>query len=336
MKERDKLTFILMLRFLLESGIPIAHSLSILEKTFDNYSRDLYLVKKMVNNGQALSISLQKSNLLNQFEISILKIGENTENLTYVLKKLEELLMKKHKLFQNLIKSIAYPMIFLVVVSFIMIMFKNFIVPAFNNLYSDLGIEIPYTFKFLDFITSLFDIKIILTLSFLLTIVFGVIYNLFKSNLKGFYKYIFGIPIVGKIFYSAYVSLVLNLWAVALESGLPHSLTFKILEDETVEPFSLFFAKMYDKVKKGELYEILNFENAFNIMYIKQMNMALESGELPFTLKKLAEMAELEANTAMDTFNRLIEPIMAILAGIITAILCLSIFFPIITIIKNM
>ena len=141
---------------------------------------------------------------------------------------------------------------------------------------------------------------------------------------------------MGKIFYNSYVSLVLNLWAVALESGLPYSLTFRVLEEETTEPFSSFFSRMYDRSKKGELYEIVNFENAFKSMYVKQMNAALESGELPFTLRKLAEMAEIEANAALDSFNRIMEPIMSILAGLITATLCLSIFSPIINLIRSM
>ncbi|MCX7758540.1 MAG: type II secretion system F family protein, partial [bacterium] len=279
--------------------------------------------------------SIQKSNLLGQFETSIIKIGENTENLTYALKKLEDLLVKRQNLMQNLIKSMIFPLIFISVLSFIMIIFKNLIIPAFNNLYVDLGIEAPFAFKILSFLTSIFDIKVILFLGFNMIIIFFIIYNLFKSNLKSFYRYVFMIPVLGKIFYSAYVALVLNLWAVALESGLPYSLTFKILEDETVEPFSSFFARMYDRAKRGELYEIVNFENTFKSMYVKQMNIALESGELPFTLKKLAEMAEIEANSALDTFNRILEPLMATLAGAITATLCLSIFSPIMYIIRS-
>lgn len=336
MKEREKLTFVLMLRYLLESGIPIISSLSILERTLEKYSKNLAVAKRMVNNGNSLYYSLQKSDILGQFEISILKIGENTENLVYVLKKLEELIVKRENLYQNIIKSLVYPFLFLSVLGFIMVIFKNFIIPAFNNLYLDLGIETPLAFRFLNSLTSIFEIKVIVFLSFIVFVLLFVIYNLFKSNFKRFYKYIFFIPFLGRIFYNAYVALVLNLWAVALESGLPHSLTFKILEEETVEPFSLFFFQMYNRAKKGELYEILNFGNAFNSSYVKQMNVALETGELPFTLRKLSEMAEIEANIAMDSFNRIIEPSMAIMAGIITAALCLSIFSPIMTIIKNM
>lgn len=335
MKDREKLTFVLMLRYLLESGIPIVHSLDILEKTLVNYSKNLAMVKKMVNNGNPLYYSLQKSNILGQFEISILRVGENTENLVYVLKKLEELIIKRGQLYQNIIKSLIYPLLFLLVLGFIMIIFKNFIIPAFNSLYLDLGIEIPMAFRFLSLLTSIFDIKLIIFLAFISTVLFMVIYNLFRANFRSFYRYIFLVPFLGRIFYNAYVSLVLNLWAVALESGLTYSLTFKILEEETVEPFSLFFYEMYVRAKRGELYEIINFGNAFASAYVKQMNVALEAGELPFTLRKLAEMAEIEANTALDSFNRVIEPVMAIFAGIITASISLSIFSPIMTIIKN-
>lgn len=336
MNTNEKISFILVLRFLLESGIPLVYSLNILEKTLNKYSSNIAEVKKLVNNGNPLFYSLQKSKILNQFEASIIKIGENSENLVYALKKLEELLIKKKNLFQNLTKSLIYPMLFFIVISFIMIIFKNLIIPAFNNLYIDLGMDPPIAFKMLNFMTSLFDIKVVIFLAFILSLISAIIYYLFRTGLKNLYKHVFNIPVVGKIFYNSYVSLVLNLWAVALESGLPYSLTFRVLEEETTEPFSSFFSRMYDRSKKGELYEIVNFENAFKSMYVKQMNAALESGELPFTLRKLAEMAEIEANAALDSFNRIIEPIMSILAGLITATLCLSIFSPIINLIRSM
>ncbi len=335
MKIRDKLTFILMLRYLLESGIPVAYSLSILEKTFSDYSTSIAYARKMIKNGQLLSYSLHKSNLLDELEVSILKIGETSENLIYSLKKLEELVIKKQNLIQNITRSLIYPILFLFVLSFIMVIFKNFIVPAFNNLYLDLGIEIPFFFKLLSSLTSLFDVRILLFLFLLIVILFLFVRYFFRSDVKSMYKYIFMVPILGKIFYEAYTGLVLNLWAVALESGLPYSLTFRILKDETIEPFSLFFSRMNELAKRGELYEIVNYSNAFKTSYVKQMNASLESGELPFTLKKLAEMAEIETNTALDTLNRILEPLMATLAGFITATLALSIFSPIIHIIKN-
>lgn len=335
MKVEEKLNFILMLRYLIESGVPIIHSLSILEKTLSKYSHSIREMKRLINNGYPLFYSIQKSNLLSQLEISIIKIGENTENLAYALKKLEELLLKKKNLMGNLIRSLIFPFLFLFVLSFILVIFKNFIIPAFINLYVDMGIEIPMSFKVLGYLTSVFDIKLLSFLGLNIILISFIVYNLYRTNLKRWYRYIFMVPILGRIFYNAYVSLVLNLWAVALESGLPHSLTFRILQEETIEPFSSFFSFMYERASKGELYEVVNFGNAFNKMYISQINSALESGELPFTLRKMAELAEIEANTALDTFNKILEPVMATLAGIITASLCLSIFLPIIHIVRN-
>jgi type II secretory pathway component PulF len=71
-------------------------------------------------------------------------------------------------------------------------------------------------------------------------------------------------------------------------------------------------------------------------MYIKQINSGLESGELPKTLKKLAELAELEANTSFDTINKLLEPIMSALAGLVAGVIALSIFSPIMFLIRNL
>lgn len=336
MKENDKITFVLILRNLLESGVPMIYSLSILQNTFTKYSFKISEARKLVNNGYPLFYALQKSGLLSQFESSIIRIGENTENIIFALKKLEELLVKRSNLSRNLITALIYPILFLFVISFIMIIFKNFIVPAFNSLFLDLGLSIPLSFKMLAFLTTIFDIKIFTFLLINSLILWFIIKNLLKVNTKDTFRYIFNIPVLGKIFYNSYVALVLSLWSVSLESGLNHTLTFKILHQETIEPFSSFFLMLHKRATKGDLYEIVNFGNVFKSFYIRQMNIALESGNLPFTLRKLSEMAEIEANTALDTFNRILEPLMSILAGFITALISLSIFSPIINLIRGM
>jgi len=335
MKENDKITFVLIFRYLLESGIPMYHALTIIERTLVRYSNRIREAKRMVNNGYPLFQSLQKAGLLNQFETAIIRIGENTENLLSALKKLEEILIKRNDLNTNLKKSLTYPLIFLFVISFIMIIFKNLIIPAFSKLYLDLGMDLPFAFRILSFLTAIFDIKVLIFILINIAVLGFIVNKLLKDNIKNFFKYIFLVPMLGPIFYHSYVSLVLSLWAASLESGLTFSLTFKVLKEETIEPFSTFFSRLYKKIETGELYEIPNYGSVFKSVYVKQMNVGLETGELPFTLRKLSELADIEANTALDTFNRIIEPSMSILAGVITAVLSLSIFSPIINLIRG-
>ncbi|MEN3014797.1 MAG: type II secretion system F family protein [bacterium] len=335
MNLNDKITFVLMFRYLLESGIPIAHSMAVLENTLTNYSKSISNARKMIENGHPLFYAIHKNKILDQFEASIIRIGESSEKLTYALKKLEEMLIKKQKVGQNITKALVFPAIFLFVLFFVMVIFKNFIVPGFSSMFIELGTQEPFLFKLLGYITSIFDFRVLFVIGIVFLVAFAVLYYSYKLKFKEFYRYIFLIPIFGKVFYDSYVSLVLSLWATALETGLTHSSTFKILSEETVEPFSSFFKMMYEYAKKGEIYEIVNVNNAFSSTYIKNMNSAMESGSFSFTLRKLAEMSEVEANIALDSLNKILEPAMATIAGIITGILCLSIFLPIIHIIRN-
>jgi type II secretory pathway component PulF len=210
------------------------------------------------------------------------------------------------------------------------------IIPSFRSLYADLGISEPFAFKLLSILTSIFDIRLLFLLFIISLIAYFILKNLLTFNKKEIYNYIFKIPVIGNAIYNSYLSLVLNLWAVSLESGLNFLTTFLILRNETVEPFATFFSKLYDKAKKGDLLEILNYNDAFKPMYIKQISSGLESGELPKTLKKLAELAELEANTSFDTINKLLEPIMSALAGLVAGVIALSIFSPIMFLIRNL
>ncbi len=336
LNDQEKLNFLMIFRTLIESGIPLGYSLDICIQTFKKYEKNFINLKKMVTTGNTLSNALQKTKILDGIELSILKIGEQTENLPYVIKKIETIIQRKIETKNNLTKSLIYPILFLLVISFILLIFKNLIIPSFRNLYMDLGVPEPFPFKFLSFLTSIFDLKLLFLLIIITSISYFILRNLITFNKKEIYYYVFKIPILGNAIYNAYLSLVLNLWAVSLESGLNFLNTFLILKNETVEPFSTFFSKLYDKAKKGELIEIPNYNEAFKPMYIKQINSGLESGELPKILKKLAELADIEANTSLDTINKLLEPIMSALAGMIAAIIALSIFSPIMFLIKNL
>jgi type II secretory pathway component PulF len=336
LNDQERLNFLMIFRTLIESGIPLGYSLEICIQTFKKYQKEFTNLKKMVLSGTNLSTAFQKTKILDGIELSILKIGEQTENLPYVIKKIESILQKKIETKNNLIKSLIYPSLFLIVISGILLIFKNLIIPSFRSLYADLGISEPFAFKLLSILTSIFDIRLLFLLFIISLIAYFILKNLLTFNKKEIYNYIFKIPVIGNAIYNSYLSLVLNLWAVSLESGLNFLNTFLILRNETVEPFATFFSKLYDKAKKGELIEILNYNDAFKPMYIKQINSGLESGELPKTLKKLAELAELEANTSFDTINKLLEPIMSALAGLVAGVIALSIFSPIMFLIRNL
>jgi|GEM_PF-1457940 type II secretory pathway component PulF len=336
LNDQERLNFLMIFRTLIESGIPLGYSLEICIQTFKKYEKEFTNLKKMVLSGTNLSTAFQKTKILDGIELSIFKIGEQTENLPYVIKKIESILQKKIETKNNLIKSLIYPSLFLIVISGILLIFKNMIIPSFRSLYADLGISEPFAFKLLSILTSIFDIRLLFLLSIISLIAYFILKNLLTFNKKEIYNYIFKIPVIGNAIYNSYLSLVLNLWAVSLESGLNFLNTFLILRNETVEPFATFFSKLYDKAKKGELIEILNYNDAFKPMYIKQINSGLESGELPKTLKKLAELAELEANTSFDTINKLLEPIMSALAGLVAGVIALSIFSPIMFLIRNL
>jgi type II secretory pathway component PulF len=336
LNDQERLNFLMIFRTLIESGVPLSYSLEICIQTFKKYQKEFTNLKKMVLSGTNLSTAFQKTKILDGIELSILKIGEQTENLPYVIKKIESILQKKIKTKNNLIKSLIYPSLFLIVISGILLIFKNMIIPSFRSLYADLGISEPFAFKLLSILTSIFDIRLLFLLFIISLIAYFILKNLLTFNKKEIYNYIFKIPVIGNAIYNSYLSLVLNLWAVSLESGFNFLNTFLILRNETVEPFATFFSKLYDKAKKGELIEILNYNDAFKPMYIKQINSGLESGELPKTLKKLAELAELEANTSFDTINKLLEPIMSALAGLVAGVIALSIFSPIMFLIRNL
>ena len=130
---------------LLKAGVDVQNSLEILSEDNKNkhYLSVVTSIKTKLISGQSLSQSMHSIGDFSKYEINSIKIGEETGNLTIILKQLSDFFYGKFKLRKLLLKAISYPILVLVATFVVLMFMLNFIVPKFKDVFSKFDKDLP-------------------------------------------------------------------------------------------------------------------------------------------------------------------------------------------------
>jgi len=143
--DKQKESFYLELKNMLEAGFDIRTSLDLIENNFKNQSHKKIIraLKEAVIMGSTLSEALKRENDFSTYEYYSIQIGEETGRLGKVLEELSLYYSKKLKQRRQFISAISYPIV-IVLTSIAAIFFMlYFIVPMFMDVFSRFGGELP-------------------------------------------------------------------------------------------------------------------------------------------------------------------------------------------------
>jgi general secretion pathway protein F len=132
---------------LLESGLPLDKSLSVLIDLTDDNEHMSKLIGKIlekVKGGSSLADALEKqTGIFSKFYLNMLRAGEAGGNLGEVLARLSEYLERSQELKEKVSTALIYPAILLVVSLISLFVMLTFVVPQFTEMFESAGKELP-------------------------------------------------------------------------------------------------------------------------------------------------------------------------------------------------
>lgn len=137
MKQINEYIFVLILSIILKSGIPLINGLEIVSETleFKTIVDKLEIIKNDILIGDTLSSSLEKSNILSKYSISMIGLGEISGGLVEKVSKLElrmeNLLNEKIEKLIGIIEPVMITIMGVSIAVFICI----FVLPMFDVMY---------------------------------------------------------------------------------------------------------------------------------------------------------------------------------------------------------
>lgn len=339
-KQKDVAVMSRQFAVMINSGLPLLRSLSILAEQTENKTLAgiLNSVRMDVERGSSLSTALSKHpKAFNRLYVAMVKSGEAGGVLDSVLIRLADTLEKQVELKRKIRSAMSYPVVVGFLVFVMVTAMLLFIVPQFKDLYKSLGGELP---SFTQALISLSDF-----VSDYWYIWFGGLFVGIwafrkwiktESGRKSWDRKKLKLPIVGKLTRKTALARFSRTLAALTRSGVPILESLDIVADTAGnEVVSEAVRDTQQAVKTGEgLAKPLSEHAVFPAMVTQMINVGEETGALDEMLDKIADFYDQEVEATVDALTSLIEPLLIVVMGVTVGLMVIALYMPMFNIIK--
>jgi type IV pilus assembly protein PilC len=347
-KPKSLMIFTRQLATLIDSGLPLLRSLTVLEKQEPNpvLKATVSALAENVQGGSTFSESLaQHPKIFNKLYVNMVKAGELGGVLEIVLNRLAEYQEKAQKLKNKIVSAMVYPVIVMFIAVAILVFLMIFIVPKFKEMFSNTDSELPLISKIVFGMSEFFLARPLFVPNVVFVfIMFGIGVFLFNiwgrttggrvviDNLK------LKMPVLGDIQRKSAVSRFSRTLGTLVTSGVPILQALNITRDTAGNVvISQAIEKVHEAVKEGEtIVTPLQASGVFPNMVISMVDVGEETGQLPEMLLKVADVYDDEVDNAVTALTSILEPIMIVILALIVGAVVFALFLPLIKMISTM
>ena len=335
-KRSEVVVFFRQFSVMLNSGISIDDTLNALR--LQNYSQGLKNVLDQVYtdvvSGNLLSVAFrQRLDIFPEFFCNMVEIGELSGTLEHVFSSMADYYENDEKLKSKAKSSLAYPIILVVLIVAVMLFMIYFILPKFEDMFSEFDGEIPAISKIVFGIGAFFRANMLYVVGAVLLVVLAL-FVFFKTPAGRRFKdyWALHLPIVGKINNAIITARFARSFAILLSSGMNITNCMEnlinILQNSI---YTHHFKDVMQEVKRGKtIANSLRNAKVFNPLLVQMVSVGEKSGNLEEVLQSTTAFFDDEVDTNINKAISLLEPITIVLLGGIIAIVLLSIYVPMI------
>jgi type IV pilus assembly protein PilC len=334
--EKDITLFTRQLSTMMKAGVPLLQSFDIVGKGHSNpaVAKLLADIKADVETGSSLSTAFRKYPLyFDALFCNLVGAGEQAGILDTLLDRLatykEKILAIKSK-----IKSALFYPISIVVVAFIITaVIMIFVIPAFKELFSSFGADLPMPTLV---VMAISDVFVEWWWAIFGTLGFGLwfFFYTWKRSLRmqaTMDRLILKIPVFGPLIRKATIARFARTMATMFAAGVP--LVEALDSVAGASGNRVYFdatKKIQSEISTGtSLTVAMQNTNVFPNMVLQMTSIGEESGSLDAMLSKVADFYEAEVDDAVDALSSLMEPIIMVVLGVLIGGLVIAMYMPI-------
>jgi type IV pilus assembly protein PilC len=335
-------TFTRQLSTLQDAGLPILRSLKILEGQCKPgvLKNSLGDVVEDIESGQTLSEAFSKHpKAFDRLYCNMIKAGEAGGALEAILQRLADFKEKAQSLKRRVKSAMVYPCVVITVAVAIVGFILYFIIPKFEAIFKDFGVDLPgmtiFLIKASHFIVNYFYV-VLLTPLFV-----WIIIKLLYRNRTGAYicdKILLMIPVMGMIVEKSTVARTMRTLGTLVQSGVPILESLSIVKETAGNAvFERAFTRVYESIREGEtIAQPLRESRIVDDIVVNMIDVGEETGDLDTMLNKIADNYDEEVETAVESLVSLLEPIMIVVLGGIIGFIVIALFLPLISLISKL
>jgi len=329
-KIKDVIMFSRQLALLVSSGTDIVAALELLEtQTSDAaFRKAIKQVTQDVRAGSSLSAAMSRHPRVFPLVFwRAIGAGEKSGGLEEVLRQMADY-MEKRMLVEKQIKgAFAYPIMVMVVAVIVVAILMIFVLPAFIELYSSFGTDLPaITQAMIDIVTFLSDNAFLLIGGFLATAAAIFIFSRTSFGKPRLDALALRLPIIGRIINLNELSRICRTLALLYRVGLPLPEIMTMLVQGTgnkvVEQALINIRR--DLIRGEGLSKPMRKQKVFLPLMVAMVAVGEETGNLDTMLSTVAESYEVEASDKTQSAIGLIQPVMTVVIGAVVGFLAIS------------
>lgn len=323
------------LRTMIQAGMPLVSGLEALgsQSTNPRLGEILTEVERAVSSGRTLAAALgDYPQVFPELLITLVQSGETSGRLPDALQEASRQLELQMEVRQKLLTALMYPAFTLLATAGTLTAMMLWIVPVFADIYKDLNATLPAPTQLL------VDLSHVLVhqswIVILILIAAAVALRRYYKTPEGRVR-IDGIklkiPLFGAIFRKSAAANVTGSLAGLLDSGVPliqamH--TCSRVCGNAVMAESVRTAA--DNVEIGRrLSDELERTEQFQLMVVRMISMAEETGSLPEVLRQISASYIEEVEYSIRRIMTIIEPVMILCVGGIVGFILVALYYPI-------
>lgn len=224
LKTKLKINFLEQLSNLVNAGIPLSNALKII--SFQTQDKKLSLIllhiSENLNNGTSLKDSMMYfRETFNDFDISLVEVGEITGKLWEALITIKEKEEKNSELKSKIIWALIYPMVIIFLSLSMITVFMIYVIPKIEKMYKDAKVNLPGLTQWVIAISNFLQNNIFYII--ILLVIAVIAFNFTKKipKIQLFYDtIIFKIPFFGNLIKKKTLTLFSNTLSTLLSNGV--------------------------------------------------------------------------------------------------------------------
>ncbi|MBI5925005.1 MAG: type II secretion system F family protein [Aquabacterium sp.] len=335
-KPKDIAILTRQLATMMKAGVPLLQSFDIVARGSTNprVTKLLNDIRGDVETGTSLSAAFRKHPMyFDALYCNLVEAGEAAGILEALLDRLATYQEKTIAIKQKIKSALTYPTAVLVVAFVVVAVIMIFVIPAFKEVFTSFGADLPAPTLFVMAMSEIF-------VSYWWAIfgtIGGGLYFFFQTwkrsepMQKRMDRLLLKMPVFGDLLYKSAVARWTRTLSTMFAAGVP---LVEALDSVGGAAGNAVFAEATEQIQKDvstgtSLTTAMQSTNIFPVMVLQMGAIGEESGALDQMLGKAADFYEEEVDEAVKALSSLMEPFIIVILGTIIGGIVVSMYLPI-------
>ena len=335
-KPKDIAVFTRQLATMMRAGVPLLQSFDIVARSSTNprVTKLLNDIRGDVETGTSLSASFRKHPMyFDALYCNLVEAGEAAGILETLLDRLATYQEKTIAIKQKIKSALTYPIAVLVVAFVVVAVIMIFVIPAFKEVFTSFGADLPAPTLFVMGMSEIF-VKYWWAI---FGSIGGGLYFFFQTwkrseaMQKRMDRLLLKLPIFGDLLYKSAVARWTRTLSTMFAAGVP---LVEALDSVGGASGNAVFVEATEKIQRdvstgAALTTSMQTTGLFPTMVLQMASIGEESGSLDHMLGKAAEFYEDEVDEAVKALSSLMEPFIIVFLGTLIGGIVVAMYLPI-------